>query len=238
MKSGLTVFRDANELFDAAARIFVESAERAIEKRGQFTVALAGGSTPRGLYSLLASDDYRKKIDWTRVFFFFGDERFVSADDDDSNFRMANETLFEPIGIDPSNIVRWRTEIGDPDAAADDYADQLNRFYDGCFPVFDLALLGLGEDGHTASLFPQSAALSETEKTAVANFVPSLGVWRLTMTFPVLEAARRVVFLVSGTSKRSVLEEVRSGDPDPGRLPAQRLRDRANVVFLTDTAAV
>lgn len=204
----------------AAAEIFVRIANNSVSTSGQFTVALAGGSTPRLLYKLLATDKFRTRIDWKRVFFFFGDERNVPPDFEQSNFRMAYETLFAPLKTSESNIFRWHTEFGEPEEIASDYADRLGAFF-GRTPRFDLTLLGLGSDGHTASLFPGTDAVNETAKMAIANWVEKLGEYRLTLTFPVINNSANVVFLVSGEEKAVVLKSVLEGELGPEPLPAQ-----------------
>ena len=247
MTRQVKVFQNTDELNNFAAEKFTEIANESIEKRGQFTVVLAGGSTPRSLYRLLASDKFKGKIDWCKVFFFFGDERNVLPTDAESNFRMARETLFEPLKIKADNIFRWRTELGNAEQIAESYRKTMRRFFDagnnptataGGSARFDLILLGMGADGHTASLFPFTKALSETDKIAVANRVEKLQTTRLTLTFPVINNAPNVVFLVSGKEKASTLREVLEGEFQPGRLPAQSVQPRnGNLFWLLDEKA-
>lgn len=237
----IKIFDDAEQLFEFAAEKFVEIAEESIQARGRLTVALAGGSTPKSLHQLLAGDDYRNKVDWNKVFFFFGDERNVPPADDESNFRMANESLFKPLAIAERNIFRWRTELETSAAIAADYELQIVNFFaltDDEFPRFDLILLGMGGDGHTASLFPATSALDETVKIAVDNLVEKLEATRLTLTFPVINAARQVIFLVKGADKAAVLKKVLEGAAAPPPLPAQNVKPASGELFwLVDTAA-
>lgn len=228
----------------AAARgaaLFAACAARAIEERGQFVVALSGGSTPRALHACLVSDEWRPRVDWPYVEFCWGDERAVPPDDPQSNFGMARDTLLEPLEIAGERIHRMRGEAADLAAAAADYAAELARVTGTpaqAPPVLDLILLGMGPDAHTASLFPETAALQVSDRWVVANRVPVLDMTRLTITFPVIHAARTVVVLVSGAEKASALSTVLTGPRDPDRFPAQRLADAGGtVIWLADEAA-
>jgi 6-phosphogluconolactonase len=233
----IEIFPNSDELNRFAAEKFIEIGSKAIKNRGRFSVALAGGSTPKSLYQLLASAEYKNKIPWGSVFFFFGDERNVAADSDESNFKMANENLFEPLNIDEDKIYRWETEFRMPEKIAEDYADIMEYFFRG-FPKFDLILLGMGADGHTASLFPFSQALNETEKIAVANPVEKLKTTRLTLTFPVICNARNVIFLVKGEDKAETLHEVLRGEFQPEKFPSQNVKpENGELFWLVDEAA-
>ncbi|HEY0461491.1 MAG TPA: 6-phosphogluconolactonase [Pyrinomonadaceae bacterium] len=236
----IKVFPDIEELNNFAADKFVEIARESIEKRGKFTAALSGGSTPKALFQLLASDKFRDKVDWAKVFFFFGDERNVLPDDAESNFRMANENLFQPLNTAAQNILYWNTELDSTEEIAQDYATTLTVFFEAQinFPRFDLILLGIGADGHTASLFPFTEALGETEKIAVANYVEKLNDWRFTLTFPVINNARNVIFLVAGEEKAETLREVLDGEFKPEKLPSQQVRPaNGNLFWLVDQPA-
>jgi 6-phosphogluconolactonase len=242
MSIEIIVKRNLEELSEAAADFFVETARTAIDKNGRFTVALAGGSTPRSLYKLLASETH---IDWPRVVFFFGDERNVLHDSPDSNFRMANETLFDALSIPDSNVFAWNTEISEPEAIADDYREKLKGNPvatapgSDLFPKIDLVLLGMGPDGHTASLFPYTSALDETERSAVANYVEKLDSWRLTLTYPVINNAFNIAFLVSGGEKAEALKNVLDGEYDFHRFPAQGVKPtNGRLIWFVDAAAV
>lgn len=209
----IIVSKGRDELAAKVAADFASLAREAIRERGSFIVALSGGSTPLLLYRHLRGTS----IDWERVFFYFGDERNVPPDEDASNFKGANKELFRPLRIREDNIFRWRTELGTPVEVAEDYERTL-RNLSADLPRFDLILLGMGTDGHTASLFPGTDALSETKRLAVANWVPQLGSWRFTLTYPVINNARNVMFLVAGEDKAERLKEVLEGDTD---LPAK-----------------
>jgi 6-phosphogluconolactonase len=216
-----------------AAETVVEALRTAVAARGVFTIALAGGDTPRRTYERLAAD---AKSDWSRVEFFFGDERPVPPEDPDSNFGMAAAALLRPLGIDPRRVHRIAGERADLAAAARDYEEELVKTC-GAPPVVDLVLLGMGADGHTASLFPHTAALSEARRWVVANDVPRLSTRRITITFPLIERARASLILVTGRAKADALAETLEGPLDPRRLPSQRLRGLPNVAWLVDAAA-
>ena len=223
---------DLDEISEAAAGLFVAIAIESVSTRGKFSVALAGGSTPRVLYTLLASDKYRGKINWSKVRFFFGDERNVPPDSADSNYRMANETLFAPLGIRANTVYRWKTEL-DPNEAAAEYDKELEA--NG---PLDLVLLGLGADAHTASLFPHTDALRERERLVAANWVEKLGDHRLTMTFASINAARDVMFIVSGEEKANAVAAVLEGPSRPEALPAQGVKPaNGNLFWLLDSTA-
>jgi 6-phosphogluconolactonase len=241
MESQVQIFPDLQALSGAAAEMFVATGNEAIEKNGRFAVSLAGGSTPKALYRLLAAE-FVEKLDWQRTFFFFGDERFVARDAAESNFRMANENLFASLKISAANVFRWRTELVDAEAAARDYERRLRNFFQISpleRPRFDFVLLGMGADGHTASLFPQTAALAENERLAVANRVEKLDAWRLTLTFPVFNNAARIAFLVAGADKAETLQKVLRGAPPlAADLPSQNIRPKSgDLVWLLDGAA-
>ena len=225
---------------EAAAR-FQRLAGQSIASAGRFSVALSGGSTPRALYRLLAEPPFRGAIDWARVHIFWGDERFVPPNHPDSNYRAALEALVSRVPIPTENVHRIPTKVTDPKTAAAQYEETLRRFFappEGEVPRFDLVLLGLGPDGHTASLFPGSPALDEDSRLVVATYVSKLAAWRLTLTPPVLRGARHVIFLVSGPDKAAVLRDVLEGPHDPHRLPAQLVRPQdGDLTWLVDDAA-
>ena len=235
------IFPNINELNVFAAEIFIEIGNKAIQSNGRFTVALAGGSTPKSLYCLLSSAEYKNRIEWKNIFFFFGDERNVPPDDEESNFRMANENLLEPLQIPEKNIFRWRTEFENAKKIAENYEQNLQDFFDleeNEFPRFDLILLGMGDDGHTASLFPFTEALNEREKIAVANRVEKLKTIRFTLTFPAINNAANIMFLVSGSSKAGVLKKVMEGEFQPEKLPAQAVKpNNGNLFWVLDNQA-
>ena len=230
----IRIYSDISELNTAAAELFVELSNEAVEDRGFFSVALAGGSTPKALYRLLASEDYRKQIVWDKVRFFWGDERFVPRDHHDSNYKMAVENLLSMVPVPDGNIFPVPTENNTPEEAAQLYEQILRKNVQR----FDLILLGLGEDGHTASLFPHTAALKETERWVAHNYVDKLRSYRITMTFPAIRNSATILFVVAGESKASILKEILEAPLDPERLPAQTIRtSRIPVFFLIDRDA-
>jgi 6-phosphogluconolactonase len=228
------------DLFQAAAEEVIASATSAITERGRFSIALSGGSTPKNLYTLIAANA-SASLPWEKIFFFWGDERHVPPTDAESNFRMAEETLLAKVPVPPGNIFRVPAELPDASAVADAYAKTLQEFFSpaaGKFPRFDLILLGMGPDGHTASLFPETAALEEKSRFVVANWVEKLKTSRITLTLPVLNAARRVVFLVSGADKASVLKEVLEGSAPGEKYPSKLVKPTdGKLIWLVDRAA-
>jgi len=235
------VLTTPQELFAAAAEEVVRAANQAVAERGRFTIALSGGSTPKSLYNLLATNA-RTSLPWDRMFFFWGDERHVPPTDSDSNYRMANEAMLSKVPVPAGNVFRMAAENPDATAAAEAYEQTLRKFFQlqaGEFPRFDLILLGMGPDGHTASLFPGTAGLQEKSRLVIANWVEKLKAHRLSLTRPVLNAARCVAFLVSGTDKatvlRSVLEENVPGEQYPAKLVQPK--DGKLIWFLDRAAA-
>jgi 6-phosphogluconolactonase len=218
------VFRTKTFASDAANLILTRARE-SLDERHQFRIALSGGNTPRSVYAEMAKRD----VSWEKFLFTFGDERCVPPENDESNFRMANEAMFRPASVPDSSILRMRGEI-EPVLAAKEYEAQLDvlatqrgeKIYE-----HDLILLGLGDDGHTASLFPGTDALSETEHRIMANYVPKFDSWRLTFTFPLIFAARAVCFLIGANKDPRLIERIFSGDP---ALPAARVDQNAKSV--------
>ena len=202
------IYPNVETLNEAAAALIVEIASEALRANDRFSIALAGGSTPESLYKLLASDEFKNKIDWTKTLVFFGDERCVAPDDAESNYRMANEALLSRVSVPAENVFRLRGEI-EPEKAAAEYEAIIKKTLGDDAPL-DLILLGMGDDGHTASLFPQTAALEETKKLVAANFVEKLNANRLTLTFSAINAAKNVLFLATGAKKASMIKEVLS----------------------------
>ncbi|MEO6848488.1 MAG: 6-phosphogluconolactonase [Chthoniobacterales bacterium] len=199
------IIHSSNFLEDSVALIEKE-ANDAIAQRGVFRIALSGGNTPRPVFETLAT----KKLDWSKIIFTFGDERCVPPDDKESNYLMAKTTLFDLAPIPAENILRMKGEI-DPEVAAKEYEALLKSKCSDPIYRHDLLLLGMGPDGHTASLFPGTPALTEKSRLVVPNFVPKFNMWRLTFTYPLLDAARRVCFLVNSVGKDEILKEVFSG---------------------------
>jgi 6-phosphogluconolactonase len=212
------VVRTKNFVHDAADFI-LESARRALSERGEFRLALAGGNTPRPVYAEIAQ---RGNLPWDKVVITFGDERCVPPDNEQSNYRMARETLFEAASVPAESIMRMRGEI-DPPVAAHEYHEELAaRARKAGEEIYrhDLMLLGMGDDGHTASLFPGTAALDETQQSVVANFVPKFNSWRLTSTFPLLNESRQICFMLNASKHVDLIERVLQGDT---QYPAARV---------------
>ena len=228
---------DAQTLARAAAEHIVECAQEAIADHGHVAVTLAGGSTPRLAYETLATVEFAPRVHWEKVHVFWGDERCVAPNHDDSNYRMAFSVLLRHSPIPVKQIHRMEGEL-DPKEAAQAYEDQLRSFFGSKVPRFDLVLLGLGEDGHTASLFPGSKALEEKKHWVAANYVRRLSAWRLTLTAPLINQAANVAFLVSGENKAEVLRRVLAGRYTPEEIPAQMIRpERGQLRWLVDAAA-
>ena len=231
------VVPDPPEAALAAALEVAHVAHDAVSNRGIFRTALSGGTTPRLLFDRLARPPFRKALPWGRARFFFVDERCVPPDHQRSNYRMAKKHLFDPLEIPPERVFRMRGE-DDPEAAAAAYEDTLVEEFGGTesVPRFDFVLLGLGADGHTASLFPGTAALLEDRRRVVATRVPKLGEWRLTLTLPVLNAARHAVFLVTGSEKSDAVAAVIKRRA--AELPASRVHlARGSLIWVLDEAA-
>jgi 6-phosphogluconolactonase len=233
----IRVLNTPHELFAAAAAEFVGVAEQAIHNTGRFTVALSGGSTPRNLYSLLASNEV-PQLPWDKIYFFFSDERYVPPDHPESNYRMANESLLSKVPLPKQNIFRVPTELADAEAAAKEYERKIRSFFHaqpGEIPGFDLILLGMGPDGHTASLFPGTAALEERNRLVVANWVEKFKSYRITFTLPLLNHAAWIMFIVSGQDKAETVRKVLREGQD---LPARRVQPAAGkLIWLLDQAA-
>ena len=232
----IKIVPDAVTLAHEAAQEFHRLAEAAVQQQGRFAVALSGGNTPRSVYSLLAGEP--NQLPWERIHIFFGDERHVPPDHPDSNFRMASESLLSKVPIPEKNIHRIHAEL-DAEPAAAEYDQDLRDFFglvNQGWPRFDLIFLGIGEDGHTASLFPGSKALTETSSRVTANWVEKFKTFRITLTFPVLNHAAEVVFLVSGASKSQILSEILR--PDAQKYPAQSIQpENGRLLWLVDEDA-
>lgn len=226
------------ELFRAAADEVLRSATESIAQRRRFTLVLAGGSTPKNLYTLIAAN--AAVVPWDKIYLFWGDERHVPPDHPDSNFRMANEALLSKVPVPAANIFRIPAENPDASAAAQAYQETLRKFFGlraAEFPRFDLILLGIGPEGHTASLFPETAALQEKSRLVVANWVEKLKANRITMTLPVFNAAREVAFLVSGTDKAPIVHEALEGK-NPEKYPCRMVEPNdGKLIWFVDRAA-
>ena len=232
------VFPTAAELFRSAAETFCDHALRAIHERGRFTVALSGGSTPRGLHHELATT-FASQLPWEKVFFFWGDERHVPPDFPESNFRMAKETLLSKLPIATDHVFRMPGELPDADQGARLYEENLREFFHpaaGEFPTLDFVLLGVGGDGHTASLFPGTKALEERQRWVFGNWVEQHSTYRITLTYPVLNHASHVMFLVEGAAKAEIVRTILK-DP-AANLPSQRVKPiKGELIWYLDAAA-
>ena len=234
-------FTDAQELTRAAAGLFLEVGKQAIAERNRFLVALSGGSTPKALYSILTSDKYAQQLDWSKVHFLFGDERSVPPTHADSNFAMADAMLFSPLHIPSAQIHRMRGE-DPPETAAAQYETTLRHLtaaVPGQWPRLDLVLLGMGDDGHTASLFPGTASLTEQTRWVVPSTSPQGTRARVTLTLGVINHASVVLFLVAGRNKAAVVRRVLEQRPgDPGPYPAALIRpETGRLLWYLDRAA-
>jgi 6-phosphogluconolactonase len=232
------VFRSTDDLFHGSAEAFCQFGEQAIREHGRYTVALSGGSTPRGLHEQLATT-FRSRLPWDKVFFFWGDERHVPPDFPESNFRMAKETLLSKLPIPAEQVFRMPGEIPDANQGAGLYEESLREFFrpaPGHFPHIDFILLGIGPEGHTASLFPDTKALHENHHFVVANYVAVHSTWRITFTYPMLNSGRNVMFLVDGSGKadivRTALKDASANLPCQGVKPAN-----GNLMWYLDEAA-
>ena len=236
----IRILTTPQELFSAAADEVIHAATESVAARGRFTIALSGGSTPKSLFNLLATNA-RTTLPWDKMFFFWGDERHVPPTDPDSNYRMADEAMLSKIPVKPENIFRIAAENPDAAAAADAYEKTLQKFFaltPGQFPRFDLILLGMGPDGHTASLFPGSAGLQEQSRLVIANWVEKFKTTRLSFTYPVLNAAARVAFLISGIDKAPALHAVLESDAPGDQYPAKLVHPTdGKLIWLLDRAA-
>jgi 6-phosphogluconolactonase len=233
------VVADAEALAREAAALVINTLHVDVTTRGVASVALSGGSTPKRMGELFIEEPYVSQMPWPSIEFFWGDERTVPIERDESNAGVALRTFLSQVPADPGRIHPWQTDI-DPETSAANYSALLGERLptEAHFPRFDLVLLGMGDDGHTASLFPHTEALHETERWAVANRVDKLDTTRLTLTAPAINNARMVVFLLAGAGKAARLAEVIDGPGDPDRLPSQRIRPHnGRLIWLIDEAA-
>lgn len=241
MNGAMRVFENESALFQAAAEKFCAFGKQSIETRGRFVVALSGGSTPKGLYETLVQPPFRDSVDWSKVEWFWGDERRVGPDDPESNYRLASETLLSKLNVDDEHVHRIVGEHDRPETAAADYQKQIAKVFgvtpDGPPPQFDFILLGMGSDGHTASLFPFTSALNVRKKWVAALDVPQLNQKRFTLTALTINAAACVLFLITGPGKARVLREVMQGPSEPKRLPSQMIKPSGELWWYVDRAA-
>ena len=229
---------DRQALNVRAAELWVEICSEAIRARGQASVALSGGSTPKSLFELMATPEWSRKVDWSKTHLFWGDERAVPANDPQSNYRMAKEAMISKLSIPEANVHPVQTELG-PQKAAEAYEKTLRQFFPGdAWPQIDFNLLGLGENGHTASLFPHTKLLHENKRWVAAECIEEVHMDRITMTAPAINHSRQIVFFISGASKADVVKEVKEGPRDPERLPAQLIKpEGGSLLWLLDKDA-
>lgn len=234
----VSVVDDAAALAHAAAELFIAMAREAVERAGLATVALSGGSTPKHMGRLLAEESYRSRVPWDRLHVFWGDERLVPLESPESNAGEAMRAFLDAVGIPAEQINPFETVEIAPEESARRYERRVRDVVPGGeLPVFDLVLLGMGEDAHTASLFPGTPAINEAERLVVSNYVPKLETTRLTFTPPLINAARNVAFLAAGAGKAAPLAEVLEGPHEPERLPSQVVRPAGGPLWLVDRAA-
>ena len=230
-------FPDDESLSRAAADIFLAEAKAAVQKKDGFTVALSGGSTPRRTYRILADSTHRDQVEWEKVHVFWGDERCVPPGDPKSNERMARRALLDHVPVPPGQVHPMRCGES-PEHAADQYERRLHARFGPGPPAFDLVFLGLGENGHTASLFPGTSVLEEQKRWVAAVYLPEQDLYRLTLTAPIINMAGKIVFLVSGEGKAKVLKAVLEGPRNPCHLPAQLIKPAdGELVWLVDHKA-
>lgn len=230
------------EVARGAAELFTAAAVDAVKARGLARIAISGGTTPKAMFALLAdpAEQFREQVPWPKLQLFWVDERCVPPDHADSNYRMTRETMLDKVPLPAENVFRMEGEL-EPEVAASRYEAAIRtafRLEGAETPVFDLVLLGMGDDGHTASLFPHTEALNELARIVVANHVPQKDTWRISLTFPVINRGRQVAFLIEGAGKAETLHEVLQGPYDPEERPSQLIRpDSGKVTFLLDAAA-
>jgi 6-phosphogluconolactonase len=233
----LEIFAEVEDLINALAETILVASEYAIESRGQFNFVLSGGSSPKKLYELLASDSFKSRINWDKVYFFFGDERFVPADDSQRNSVMVYEALFEPLKIKKSNIFEVDTS-GSPEESAQKYWNSILKHFNGKPIEFDFNLLGLGDNSHTASLFPNTSVLNETEATIKAVFVEEVDMYRITMTAPLINQSKNIAFLVFGEGKaEAVFHILEDKSGSENEFPARLIKSEGKVEWFLDIAS-
>lgn len=232
----ITVFDDLDTLYKKAADTFVDLSEKAIQKHDMFTVALSGGSSPKAIFKLLATEEYSQKINWNKVYFFWVDERWVALDDEKSNAKMTFETLLNRVPVNGDQIFPMYKNGVEPEEYAKEYEAQIKRVL-GDKGVFDFILLGMGDDGHTASLFPGEAILEEKEKWVDAYYLKPQQMFRITLTAPIINKAENILVVAFGESKKHALNEVLNGEYNPKLYPLQLIERKEGFQFFTDEKA-
>ena len=242
MNREVQILPDAAAIARRAAERIIESAAAAVKERGVFTISLAGGSTPKTLYTLLATDPaFKSKMPWDKTQFFFGDERHVPPDDSESNFRMANESMLSKLSLKPEQVLRIKAEYDDAEKAAKEYEQTLRSSFklsDGQLPRFDVLLLGMGDEGHTLSLFPGTKALHDNGRLVMTNWVGKFFTTRITTTAPVASNSALVIFMITKADKALALKAVLEGPYEPEQLPSQLIQPKnGKLLWLLDTTA-
>lgn len=232
----ITVFDTLENLYRKSADTFVALSEKAIKKQDKFVVALSGGSSPKAIFNLLATEEYADKIDWSKVYFFWVDERWVSLDDEKSNFKMTLETLLDKVPVNKSQVFPMYKDGTEPEDYAQEYENQIRNVL-GAEGVFDFILLGMGDDGHTASLFPGEKILHEKKKWVDAYYLKSQEMYRITLTEPIINKAENVLIVTFGKSKKHALNEVLNGEYNPELYPLQLIEKKEGVQIFTDEEA-
>lgn len=230
------IFDNATLLCEAAADHIVELSKKAIAEKGRFTIALSGGNTPRKLYQLLATERYSSTLDWNNIFIFWGDERCVPANDENNNSHMAFTSLLNHVTIPKENVFPIPVDIG-PAQSAITYEQTLQQFFKESLPAFDLILLGLGDNGHTASLFPFTDILKETAHTVKEVFIKELNAYRISFTVPLINNAHHILYLVTGEGKASIIKTIFSGIDEPEKYPVQLIKETNGSWYLDQPAA-
>ncbi len=242
MNREVEILPDAAAIARRAAERIIESAAAAVKERGVFTISLAGGSTPKALYTLLATDPaFKSKMPWDKTQFFFGDERHVPPDDSESNFRMANESMLSNLSLKPEQVIRIKAEYEDAEKAAKEYEQTLRSWFklsDGQLPRFDVLLLGMGDEGHTLSLFPGTKALHDNGRLVMSNWVGKFFTTRITITAPVANNSALAIFMITKADKALALKAVLEGPYEPEQLPSQLIQPKnGKLLWLLDPTA-
>ncbi len=241
MKGEVQIFSDVNALAKRAAERIVEAAAAAVKQNGRFTISLAGGSTPKTLYNLLAADPFRSQMPWDKTYLFFGDERHVPPDHPDSNFRMASESMISKLSLKPEQVNRIKCEYEDAEKAAREYEGTLRSFFklsSGQLPRFDVLLIGMGDEGHALSLFPGTKALHDNGRLVMSNWIGKFYTERVTITAPVANNSALAIFMVTKADKALALKGVLEGPYEPEQLPSQLIQPtNGKLLWLVDTTA-
>ncbi|SHE46262.1 6-phosphogluconolactonase [Chryseobacterium takakiae] len=233
----IRIFDDLDTLYTEAADVFKNLSEKSIREKGRFTVALSGGSSPKAIFKLLATDEYAERIDWNKIYFFWVDERWVPLNDDKSNARMTFETLLDKVPVPKDHIFPMYKDNILPEEYAREYESYIRNIL-GNEGVFDFILLGMGDDGHTASLFPGEEILNEKEKWVSAYYLKPQEMYRITLTAPVINRAENILAVAFGESKKQALNEILNGEYNPELYPMQLIEKKENFMFFTDHKAM